>query len=236
MIAVVVGCGGIGTRLAPLLATYTTDPSRDRLILIDPDKVEQKNLSRQPVFGSLDVGKPKVQCMSRKLAQILAYPAIVQSRTEKFDTNFPLNGDVVFGCVDNHDGRCSVLEFADRTGAKAIIACNEVTEAEAYYYDPKWKNSPADPRKFYPELIEKRSVPGHSCGAGPEQSSLANSLAASFACWLFHLWLIRFNDKTSSEAVQSAPIHIHSSFGRIWTTSFNQRIEEEKESEKKTHE
>jgi len=59
----VVGCGGIGSTVAALLAGLGVR----RFVLVDADVVEEGNLSRQLLYTLRDVGLPKVEVLSRAL-------------------------------------------------------------------------------------------------------------------------------------------------------------------------
>ena len=59
----IAGCGGIGSVCAYLLAALGVK----HFVLIDPDFVEQGNLSRQVLYTRHDVGKQKVKCLQRAL-------------------------------------------------------------------------------------------------------------------------------------------------------------------------
>ncbi|MBI5006205.1 MAG: ThiF family adenylyltransferase [Nitrosomonadales bacterium] len=59
----IVGCGGIGSTIAYLLAGMGVR----RFMLVDPDRVEKGNLTRQVLFQLSDVGKPKVDSLSTAL-------------------------------------------------------------------------------------------------------------------------------------------------------------------------
>lgn len=102
----VVGCSGTGGPLIEMLARLGVG----RLVLIDPDVVEMKNLNRIPNSRLEDayLKRPKVEVMARAIAAIglhteveiiqsdLATPQAVKAVAEC---------DVVFGCMDSIEGR-----------------------------------------------------------------------------------------------------------------------------------
>lgn len=59
----IVGCGGIGSAIAYLLAGMGVR----RFVFIDPDLVEKSNLTRQVLFQLSDIGKPKVNSLGLAL-------------------------------------------------------------------------------------------------------------------------------------------------------------------------
>jgi hypothetical protein len=67
---ILVGLGGIGSKLADELARYMsyTEKAPKEMVLVDGDVYSQSNLDRQSVLES-DVGKPKAQVWSDGLAQ-----------------------------------------------------------------------------------------------------------------------------------------------------------------------
>lgn len=69
--AVILGVGGLGCPAALALAE---EAPAVRLILVDPDRVERSNLSRQILFTEQDVGEPKAVVAARRLAELV--PAI----------------------------------------------------------------------------------------------------------------------------------------------------------------
>ncbi|MFS4572144.1 HesA/MoeB/ThiF family protein, partial [Erwinia amylovora] len=60
----VIGAGGLGSALLPLLAAAGAGYLR----LYDGDRVEEHNLHRQTLYGMQDIGEEKVFCARRALA------------------------------------------------------------------------------------------------------------------------------------------------------------------------
>jgi molybdopterin/thiamine biosynthesis adenylyltransferase len=106
MAVAVVGCSGTGSPLIEQLARLGVG----RLVLVDPDRVEEKNLNRIVNATREDayLKRPKVEAMARAIAAMgfatdleiipenLATPRAVKSVAEC---------DVVFGCMDGVEGR-----------------------------------------------------------------------------------------------------------------------------------
>ena len=62
-LVVVMGCGGIGSLSALLLA----GAGLGKLRIVDGDRIEQSNLNRQLLYGLSDVGRPKVEVVAEQL-------------------------------------------------------------------------------------------------------------------------------------------------------------------------
>jgi hypothetical protein len=102
----VVGCSGTGSPLIEQLARLGVG----RLVLIDPDRVEMRNLNRifNATWEDAELGRSKVEVMARSItamglgteldaiADDLATPRAVKAVAEC---------DVVFGCMDGVEGR-----------------------------------------------------------------------------------------------------------------------------------
>lgn len=102
----VVGCSGTGSPLIEQLARLGVG----RLVLVDPDRVEEKNLNRilNATREDAYLKRPKVEVMARAIAAMgfgteldiiaedLATPRAVKAVAEC---------DVVFGCMDGVEGR-----------------------------------------------------------------------------------------------------------------------------------
>lgn len=109
---VIVGCGGTGAQVARIVGRIVYDMQRARLhtpkiILIDPDIVEEKNVGRQ-LFTPADaaLGLPKVEVVGKRLNMALGLD--IAWIVEPF--NHEKHGDrygsqVVISCVDNHLAR-----------------------------------------------------------------------------------------------------------------------------------
>ena len=103
----IVGCSGTGSPVIEQLARLGVG----KLILVDPDIVERKNLNRILNTTNRDVEKsrPKVHVLSEAINK-MGLGTIVDSRqTNLYDDIETLKAlakcDVVFGCMDSVDGR-----------------------------------------------------------------------------------------------------------------------------------
>lgn len=116
---VVVGSGNIGSHLVPHLGRMATV---DRVLLIDRDSYEQKNLAGQDITPG-DVGKPKTLVQARRLEAIR--PSLVVEAVCADVTTLPLGalrGNVILGCLDNNSARQVVSEAAWHLGVPFLDA------------------------------------------------------------------------------------------------------------------
>jgi molybdopterin/thiamine biosynthesis adenylyltransferase len=180
----IIGVGGGGSWLTPAMSLLT---SPEQITLIDGDKLEQKNLNRQ-LFDETDVGRNKAEALSAKYHTSFIADWFCDGLLE-FQPE-----DWLMVCVDNNPARRSALIECDRYGCRAIFAANETNSAEAYYYQPSWKDTMLDPRLYY-NLSGSAGDPrrasigctGEAQASNP-QLVTSNMMAASLAGHLFSLW------------------------------------------------
>ena len=108
-----VGCGGTGSILAESLGRLLYK-GRARLLLVDPDRVEEANIGRQ-AFGPPDVGAFKAEVLARTLARrygfevgysVLPYEATLHAAVFRESVSSRLR--LVVGCVDNAPARRAI--------------------------------------------------------------------------------------------------------------------------------
>lgn len=213
----IIGCGGIGCRLAPELSRIITED--DRLILMDGDDIEERNLDRQ-FFPRDKIGENKAEQLASQCS-----PA-TRSRPyylgEQDCGDFALNS-WVFVCADNHAARAKALALCDTSLSTCIIAANEYISAEAYIYKHYWRDHETrDPRKYYPELLTDHSgdpLTPPCTGAEAEihpQLGLSNLKAATFALHLYWAWSRIATELVGAPQAEAAlPLHIRSTGTRI---------------------
>jgi molybdopterin/thiamine biosynthesis adenylyltransferase/proteasome lid subunit RPN8/RPN11 len=117
----IVGCGGTGSAVAEQLVRLGV---RD-LILIDPDRLSDSNVTR--VYGSTvsDIGKPKVEVLKGHLSRIsddVRVEAIQSSITLESAAKRLVGCHVLFGCTDDNAGRL-VLSRAATYLLVPVIDC-----------------------------------------------------------------------------------------------------------------
>lgn len=190
---VIIGCGGVTSwMIAPLIKLLNGSEHKPNLVLVDGDTIEERNLERQ-WFDESDIGQNKAVALIGKLDDDYPIePAVTDYFTD--GARLPVNGlSLYLGCADNHAARRAILSTVDREGGWAIIAGNEYTEAEAYYYEPRMRGTEMDPRIYYPAILTDHTgdptrpegCTGAAAIASP-QLVLANFSAANHALWLLY--------------------------------------------------
>jgi molybdopterin/thiamine biosynthesis adenylyltransferase len=117
----VVGLGGLGSFAALELAHLGIG----KLLLIDPDRIEESNLNRLLGAGPGDVGRYKVE-VYRDFIRNVAPPTDCQALAANVTATEALEAlkaaDVVLGCVDNHGARLVLNAFCLQHGLPYIDA------------------------------------------------------------------------------------------------------------------
>jgi molybdopterin/thiamine biosynthesis adenylyltransferase/rhodanese-related sulfurtransferase len=136
----VIGTGGLG---APALL-YLTAAGVGEIGIVDFDKVEDSNLQRQVLFGTEDIGRPKIEVAKEKLEnlnpnvkinihetqltsdnalEIFKGYDIVADGTDNFPTRYLVNDASVFAGIPNvyasifrFEGQASVFNYTDSKG------------------------------------------------------------------------------------------------------------------------
>jgi len=109
----VVGCSGTGSIVIELLARLGVG----RLVLVDPDQVEEKNLNRimNATREDADLGRFKVDVAARSIAR-MGFGTELTTVTKNLVTNEAVEAiagcDVVFGCMDTAEGRHTLSKLA----------------------------------------------------------------------------------------------------------------------------
>ena len=99
--AVVIGCGGLGTNVA----THLAGAGIGRLLLVDFDSVEKRNLNRQYFYTEADIGKPKCELLAERLGAY-APDCEIKSLNKKADEfSFADGYDIIIIAVDNIETR-----------------------------------------------------------------------------------------------------------------------------------
>lgn len=116
---IVIGAGGTGSRLMPMLTQFLRSISREhnpkgwlinpRVVVIDDDTVEQKNLLRQN-FIAQDIGKPKALVVAQRYAN--AYGVRVEPVIARWDRSFLSKKDSSVIFEDGYNLHNSIVVLA----------------------------------------------------------------------------------------------------------------------------
>jgi molybdopterin/thiamine biosynthesis adenylyltransferase len=208
-----IGAGGVASYLLPVLQRSVT--STDEIVIMDGDKLEERNLERQ-LFRADQIGEYK----ARALADMIGAESINAYLTAQ--TDLPLSADAgewdwLFVMVDNHKARRLALNLADRKGFRVLVGANEHTDAQGYYYSPHMLGGGGDPRVRWPEILTEDSGDPVSCqGAAREatpQLAIVNMLAAAYMMHLFYFYM----EKAPKVSVAYHPLLHDSNFAKIQT-------------------
>ena len=172
-----IGAGGTGGYLAPMLATIT-----NTLIIADGDRYENKNRARQ-AFAKSRTNKAKVFEQLLDKYNVVAHPQMVNG-SENFG-----QVDIIISCVDNNKARRAVRELADSHVCPAIICGNEDWDPMAFLYQPiRASDERINPyEKWGLENLQEAVV---QCDGEiveeVEQTSIANFAAGGLAMTILH--------------------------------------------------
>lgn len=116
---VVVGAGGLGSAVLPLLVSQGVGGIR----LYEYDRIEESNLPRQLLFTPHDVGQPKAGCAAERLKAM--NPELrLEVREERFDSGVSLRAsgsvDLLVDCTDNFATRYAIDDVAAREGVAVV--------------------------------------------------------------------------------------------------------------------
>lgn len=156
-IVVIVGCGGLGTVAAGLLARTGVGHLR----LIDDDIVELSNLHRQVLFDEDDMGRLKVVAAAEKLQAINSDIAVepVAVRLDQSNAAILLAGsDLVLDGTDNDAARYRINEVCVRQGIPWVFAAVDET------YGLAMTIVPGQTPCFYCVFGEPLHLSGPVCG------------------------------------------------------------------------
>jgi hypothetical protein len=184
----IIGCGGVGSWLAPALCLLVKPTN---VTLIDGDTLEQKNMNRQ-LFDSSHIGMNKSEALAEKYG-CDAIPSWYSTMLMPHEPN-----DWLFGLVDNHPSRKSIMQACDSYGCRALFAANETHSSEAYLYLPEWRGTRLDPRVYYPEIETDNTDDPRARAAGctgeaqvsNPQLVTANYMAAALVAHLYVVWAL----------------------------------------------
>lgn len=107
----IIGLGGIGSVVAEQLAHL----GLRRLLLLDPDILEETNLNRVIGANRQDIGRPKVEIaaeLTRRINPQIEVTAIRGNVIVSDDARSVLSSDFIFCCTDSHGSRAVINQIA----------------------------------------------------------------------------------------------------------------------------
>lgn len=143
----VIGAGGTGSYFLKEFSRYLYENKKAqqqirRMVIVDGDRVEEKNLVRQS-FMKEDVAAPKSAVMASALNDAFALDwkgyARYLLREEELEQDFigAIDGSeipLIIGCVDNHACRLVCEEFFEKSSTCIYFdAANEFTSGEVVF-------------------------------------------------------------------------------------------------------
>lgn len=192
----VIGIGGIGTCLLPVLVRFLDfSSSAADILLIDGDRFEERNRERQ----SFDRLGNKAEVTAERLQQqhsrvrLHARPEYV---TESDVVRLVREGDVVFLCVDNHATRKLVSDRCeDLNNVVLISGSNELTDGSVQVYVRRDGQDVTLPlaSDFHPEVQYPGDVNPAELGCEEQVESepqllFTNNLVAAMMLGSFYTW------------------------------------------------
>ena len=130
--AVIIGCGGLGTNAAVHLA----GAGIGKLILVDFDRVEKRNLNRQFFYTESDEGKAKCELLANRL-KAYAPECEIKCINEKIETpEFAKGCDIIIIAVDNIETRKNVNAFCKQNKIPCVNGSINRGLGTAYLYIP----------------------------------------------------------------------------------------------------
>ena len=129
--AAIVGCGGLGTNIAVHLA----GAGIGRLLLIDCDRVETRNLNRQFMYSQADVGKEKSRLLAERL-RAYAPEVTVDSVSGLYAAGLCSGCEIILIAVDNLETRAAVNADCRASGIPCVNGSINGFFGTAYLYLP----------------------------------------------------------------------------------------------------
>lgn len=137
----IIGCGGLGS----IAATYLSMAGVRTLGLVDDDKIELSNVSRQLFFTEDDIGKYKTEVLKDKLKKINSN-SNVKTFKKKFSQNTSpnilRNYKIILDCTDNFKSKYLINDQCFKYKKILISAALYNFELQLFAFRSWHKNSP----------------------------------------------------------------------------------------------
>ncbi|MFK7904460.1 MAG: ThiF family adenylyltransferase [Chitinophagales bacterium] len=119
--AMVVGAGALGNEVLKNLALLGVG----NILVADMDVIEDHNLTRTVLFREGDIGRYKVEVAAERLREMnpdIKITSVVGKVQDVFGRGIYRHVDVVFGCLDNIQGRIDINRYCYQTQTLFIDA------------------------------------------------------------------------------------------------------------------
>jgi len=174
----IIGAGGLGSPIS----IYLTALGIGKIGIVDKDKVEISNLSRQIIFSTSDLGKSKSIIASNKLKKInpeINILSFQKNLTSKNISQIAKSFDVIIDGSDNFTTRFLINDYCIKN--KKILISGAISKFDGHVYTFNFlkKKSPCL-RCFIPKLPDNPDV--DNCeyeGIMPPVAGLVGSIQAN---------------------------------------------------------
>ncbi|WP_134680841.1 HesA/MoeB/ThiF family protein [Paracoccus ravus] len=117
----ITGAGGLGV---PALQ-YLVAAGIGRITLVDPDRIEETNLHRQPIYRLEDIGQPKAEAAAGFAARLnpsVEVHALVETLTPANAPELVAKADIVLDCADSYAASYTLSDACLVAGKPLISA------------------------------------------------------------------------------------------------------------------
>ena len=171
----VIGAGGLG---CPLIL-YLTYSGVGNLGIVDHDKIELSNLSRQVLFTRKDIGEYKTSA-AKKAAKKINKKTVIKTFTQRInETNInkiAKNYSIICDGTDNFESRFLINDYCIKNKKVLISSAINRFDGQLFYFDFR-KKTPCF-RCFMPE-IPNENLNCESDGIMTTLAGIAGSLQAN---------------------------------------------------------
>lgn len=212
----IIGLGGTGSDVARIVARILYDMKRNHhhipeLVLIDPDRVEEKNTGRQ-MFSPSDIGQYKAEVVGKRLNYALGMETswILDPVSAK-DHFQGYNSQIVISCVDNYLARQEIHKIQGiligggnhrNSGQVTIGSCDDPDLIKRHLDEEKIRYLPKEGLLF-PALLE----PEPEAEVKPDTRSCAELLASGEQDLLINNWVAMVIGQYLYKLLHRQPIH-----------------------------
>lgn len=194
----IVGLGGTGSQVARIVGRIVYDMHRNRrhapdILLIDPDKVEEKNVGRQ-LFAPCDVGQYKAEVVGKRLNYALGLATRWIPDSVDAKRHFDRYGsNIVISCVDNHLARREIHKIEGihissgnhKDAGQVVLSNSDDPDLIRRYLDEEKVRYLPKEGLLFPALLEPEPQPELQ----PENLSCAELVAIGEQDLLINDWM-----------------------------------------------